>query len=212
MSWSKNDEPRGYHHGNLREALMKAALEPDRRARRRPAPPSPRRRAAPGSSPAAPYRHFRDRDELLGRRRRVRLRAFRRRPEGRLERWPPEPGGGVRAHGPRLSRTSPVPIRRTMSPCSNPASPPMPTPRSPRLASAPSACCARPRRCWWRRCRRPAARRRLMVALHIWALAHGVASLFGRADGARRRVPMPPEELLEAGFLIYLKGLGDKPE
>ena len=26
MSWSK-DEPRGYHHGNLREALIRAALE-----------------------------------------------------------------------------------------------------------------------------------------------------------------------------------------
>ncbi|MDB5503260.1 MAG: transcriptional regulator, TetR family, partial [Tardiphaga sp.] len=48
----------------------------------------------------------------------------------------------------------------------------------------------------------------LMMALHIWSLAHGVASLFGRGDAARRKLPMSPEDLLEAGVLIYLRGLG----
>ena len=48
----------------------------------------------------------------------------------------------------------------------------------------------------------------LMMALHIWALSHGIASLFGRGDAARRKLPMAPEELLEAGVLIYLRGLG----
>lgn len=48
----------------------------------------------------------------------------------------------------------------------------------------------------------------LMVALHTWALAHGVASLFGRPDAGRRKLPMTPQDLLEAGFLVYLKGLG----
>jgi hypothetical protein len=47
-----------------------------------------------------------------------------------------------------------------------------------------------------------------MVALHIWAIAHGVASLFGRADGAQRALPMSPAELLEAHVLVYLRGLG----
>jgi len=46
------------------------------------------------------------------------------------------------------------------------------------------------------------------VALHVWSLAHGIASLFGRGDPGRRRLPMPPEELLEAGVLVYLRGLG----
>ncbi len=56
----------------------------------------------------------------------------------------------------------------------------------------------------------PAAQRPpvLMMALHIWALSHGIASLFGRGDAARRRLPMTPEELLEAGVLLYLRGLG----
>jgi hypothetical protein len=48
----------------------------------------------------------------------------------------------------------------------------------------------------------------LMVALHIWAMSHGVASLFGRGDAARRTLPMSPEELLEAQVLVYLRGLG----
>jgi hypothetical protein len=32
--------------------------------------------------------------------------------------------------------------------------------------------------------------------------------LFGRGDAASRRLPMSPEELLEAGVLLYLRGLG----
>ena len=59
----------------------------------------------------------------------------------------------------------------------------------------------------------PAAQRppALMVALHVWSLSHGIASLFARADQARRKLPMSPEELLEAGVLIYLQGLGVSP-
>ena len=48
----------------------------------------------------------------------------------------------------------------------------------------------------------------MMMALHIWSMSHGVASLFGRGDAARRKLPMSPEDLLEAQVLIYLRGLG----
>jgi hypothetical protein len=48
----------------------------------------------------------------------------------------------------------------------------------------------------------------LMVALHLWSLAHGIAALFGRGDAARRKLPMSAEDLLEAGLLVYLDGLG----
>ena len=47
-----------------------------------------------------------------------------------------------------------------------------------------------------------------MMALHVWSLSHGIASLFARGDAARRKLPMAPEELLEAAMLVYLKGLG----
>jgi len=52
------------------------------------------------------------------------------------------------------------------------------------------------------------------MALHIWSMSHGVASLFGRGDAARRKLPMSAEDLLEAEVLIYLRGLGfptDRP-
>jgi hypothetical protein len=47
-----------------------------------------------------------------------------------------------------------------------------------------------------------------MMGLHVWSLSHGIASLFGRGDAARRKLPMSPEDLLEAAVLIYLQGLG----
>ena len=49
----------------------------------------------------------------------------------------------------------------------------------------------------------------LMVALHVWTLCHGAASLFtGPPSPGRRPLPMMPEELLEAGLLVYLRSLG----
>lgn len=50
-----------------------------------------------------------------------------------------------------------------------------------------------------------------MFAAHIWALSHGVVELFARgAPGTRS--PFPPEDLLEAGIGIYLRGLGLIPQ
>src|SRR3984957_6457964 len=65
MSWRKEGRTeRGYHHGNLKEALLEAALRLI--AEKGPAgfTFADAARLA-GVSPAAPYRHFRDRDELL---------------------------------------------------------------------------------------------------------------------------------------------------
>src|ERR1700751_2730128 len=64
MSWSRDRGPRGSHHGNLKEALIQAAL--DLIARKGPAGFTFAEAARwAGVSPAAPYRHFRDRDDLL---------------------------------------------------------------------------------------------------------------------------------------------------
>jgi hypothetical protein len=46
------------------------------------------------------------------------------------------------------------------------------------------------------------------MALHIWAMSHGIAALFGRGDAGRRSLPMSAEDLLEAAVLVYLRGLG----
>ena len=65
MSWRNTAAAqRGYHHGNLKEALIRAAL--DLIAEKGPAGFTFAEAARwAGVSPAAPYRHFRDRDELL---------------------------------------------------------------------------------------------------------------------------------------------------
>jgi len=46
-----------------------------------------------------------------------------------------------------------------------------------------------------------------MFSAHIWAMSHGVVELFARGrPGAN--TPFAPEDLLEAGIGIYLRGLG----
>jgi hypothetical protein len=48
----------------------------------------------------------------------------------------------------------------------------------------------------------------MMMALHLFSLAHGISALYSRGDESRRTIPMSPSELLEAGVLVYLDGLG----
>ncbi|MEY8839393.1 WHG domain-containing protein, partial [Cribrihabitans sp. XS_ASV171] len=45
-----------------------------------------------------------------------------------------------------------------------------------------------------------------MFSAHIWAMSHGVVELFARNNGGAS--PFPPEDLLETGIGIYLRGLG----
>src|SRR5262245_63273676 len=76
MSWSRHGDgrggQRGYQHGNLKDALLRAALELI--AQKGPAGFTFAEAARwAGVSPAAPYRHFRDRDELMAN---VALRGF----------------------------------------------------------------------------------------------------------------------------------------
>ena len=66
MNWHRDNDGgrRGYHHGNLREALIKAAL--DLISEKGPAGFTFAEAArAAGVSAAAPYRHYRDRDALI---------------------------------------------------------------------------------------------------------------------------------------------------
>src|SRR3954464_3493474 len=65
MSWRKERRgERGYHHGNLKEALLQAALDLIAQKGAAGFTFADAARMA-GGRPAAPYRHFRDRDELL---------------------------------------------------------------------------------------------------------------------------------------------------
>ena len=208
MSWSKDERggPRGYHHGNLKEALLRAALELI--AQKGPAGFTFAEAARwAGVSPAAPYRHFRDRDELLAN---VALRGFERFAIVLDKAWDdgrPQPFAALDRLGKaylKFARAEPAYYSAMFE-----AGIPLATSAELRdagerafavLRSASEMLCAQmpPQS-------RPPV---LMVALHIWAMSHGIASLFGRGDAARRTLPMSPEELLEAAVLVYLRGLG----
>jgi len=208
MSWHGHGRGgrRGYHHGNLREALIQAAL--DLIAAKGPAGftfAEAARQA--GVSAAAPYRHFRDRDALMAD---VARRGFERFAEQLAAAWD-EGRPNLREAFERVgkaylafARSEPayysamfesglsIAAHRELQEAGDRAFSVLRSACEAIVATMPAA-------------KRPPA---MMVALHIWSLSHGIASLFARGDSARRPLPMPPEELLEAAVLIYLEGLG----
>ena len=46
-----------------------------------------------------------------------------------------------------------------------------------------------------------------MFSAHIWAMSHGVVELFARGKPGNKS-PFSPEDLLESGIGVYLRGLG----
>ncbi|HEY1361386.1 MAG TPA: TetR/AcrR family transcriptional regulator [Xanthobacteraceae bacterium] len=213
MSWSRHggrSGERGYHHGNLKEALVRAALELI--AQKGPAGFTFAEAARwAGVSPAAPYRHFRDRDELLAD---VARRGFDQFEAVLARAWDegrPDPFTAFDRLGKaylRFASSEPAYYSAMFEAGIPPDS-------SPELREAGEGAFAVLRAATERLVAMLPAPSRppvLMMALHIWAMAHGVASLFGRGDAARRAQPMLPEELLEAAVLIYLRGLGLPPE
>jgi AcrR family transcriptional regulator len=207
MRWSKDDkESRGYHHGNLKEALLRAALELI--AQKGPAGFTFAEAARwAGVSPAAPYRHFRDRDELLAN---IALRGFHQFETALSKAWD-DGRSDVFAALERLGKAYLDFARKEPAYYSAMFEAGVPLSTNPELRDAGDRAFAVLRAAAEKLCAQmpPSGRPpTLMVALHIWAVAHGIASLFGRGDAARRSLPMSPEELLEAQTLIYLKGLG----
>jgi AcrR family transcriptional regulator len=209
MSWRKDQGrgERGYHHGNLKEALLQAAL--DLISQKGPAgfTFADAARMA-GVSPAAPYRHFRDRDELLSS---IAQRGFEQFEAMLTQAWDDGRPDTVTAFE-RVGKAYLAFARNEPAFYSAMFESGIPVESNPNLAAASERAFAIIRAAAERLAAmappgvpRPPA---LMMALHIWSMAHGVASLFGRGDGARRKLPMSPDELLEAQVLIYLRGLG----
>jgi len=206
MSWGRRGQSRGYHHGNLKEALVRAALALI--AEKGPAGFTFADAARwAGVSPAAPYRHYRDRDALLAA---VAHRGFEEFATRLAKSWD-EGKPDVLSAFDRLGKAYLDFAKREPAYYSAMFEAGVPLDADPQLRDAGDRAFAVLRGAAERlvalmpsRGRPPA----LMVALHIWSMTHGIASLFGRGDAARRTLPMSPEDLLEAAFLIYLRGLG----
>lgn len=206
MSWSKKSRSRkGYHHGNLREALVEAALQLI--AEKGPAGFSFAEAArAAGVSPAAPYRHFEDKDALLAD---VAVRGFEALHDRLQAVWEAGKADPVRAFDGLgrvyldFARDDPASYVAMFESQLAPAD-------YPELSRAGDAAFGVLRHAAEAAVATLPAEGRppaMMVALHMWSVAHGIAALFGRGDAGRRSLPMPPEALLEAATLVYFQGL-----
>ena len=207
MSWSGGGfERRGYHHGNLREALVEAALSLIAEKGASGFTIAEAARLA-GVSPGAPYRHFRDAEALLAE---VALRGFERFAVALASAWDGGRPNVLRAFE-TLGRAYLAFARDEPAYYAAMFEARIAFDGHPGLLAAGARAFAVLREGADRLAadlppgRRPPA---LMVALHVWALSHGIATLFVRADPSRRKLPMSPEDLLEAGVLVYLQGLG----
>lgn len=196
---------RGYHHGNLREALIEATLaliaekgpqgftlaEAAKRA---------------GVSAAAPYRHFSGREELIAA---VALQGYDLFADLLDYAWDGGRPSALRALEAvgraylAFARKHPGHYIAMFESGVAPGATPELAAAAERsravLLQAAEALSARlpPER------RPPPA----MFAAHVWALSHGIVELFARGKPGAR-APFTPEELLEAGVGIYLRGLG----
>ena len=212
MSWSRQggrSGPRGYHHGNLKEARSDAALELI--AQKGPAGFTFAEAARwAGVSPAAPYRHFRDRDELMAD---VASRGFDQFEAVLARAW----DGGRPDLFTAFDRVGKAYLqfaRNEHAYYSAMFEAGIPLDTRPQLNEAGERCFAVLRQATEQLIASMPARTRppsLMVALHIWAMLHGIASLFSRGDASSRTLPMSAEDLLEAGVLVYLRGLWASP-
>jgi AcrR family transcriptional regulator len=197
---------RGYHHGNLKEALIEAALSLISQKGPGGLTFADAARAA-GVSPAAPYRHFRDREALLAD---VAQRGFVLLAEALTRAWGDGQPDALRAfdrvgkaylgfarqepayYAAMFESGADIGADPNLRAAADDAFSAVRTAVEAVITTLPAAS-------------RPPA---MMMTLHIWSQAHGIASLFGRGDQARRPIPMSPEDLLEAATLIYLRGLG----
>jgi len=207
MSWTKDrpDGRRGYHHGNLREALVRAAL--NLISDKGPAGVTFAEAArAAGVSAAAPYRHFRDRDALMAEVAAQGFMAFERALAAAWDDGRPTPRAAFDRLGRAylgFARSEPAFFSAMFESGLSFADHPELRGASDKAFAVLRVACEAVSATYPAERRPPAT----MMALHIWSLSHGIASLFGRGDSARRPIPMSAEELLEAAVLIYLDGL-----
>ncbi len=196
---------RNYHHGNLRHALVEATaaliqeLGPQAFTMAEAA-----RRA--GVSPAAPYRHFKGREDLIEEVARLGFLEFADRLETAFDDGRPRILTAFLRIGQAyldFARDRPgyymAMFESGISIAGNPDLSKASQKAQGVLLHAAEALASRlpPDR-------RPPAR---MVANHIWAMSHGVVELFSRGKPGRR-TPVEPAEMLESGAIIYLRGLG----
>ena len=199
---------RGYHHGNLKQALVDAALGLIEEKGPTGFTLSEAAKKA-GVTPAAVYRHFQGREDLLIEVARQGYEIFADLMEYAYESGQPSASASFSATGRAylaFARKHPghymAMFESGLSLHSNA--------ELARVATRASGILERAAQDLLQRLpadRRPPA---AMFSAHIWAMSHGVVELYARGNpGARTQ--FSPEDLLESGIGIYLRGLGLLP-
>jgi len=196
---------RGYHHGNLRQALVEAALGLIETKGPQGFTLAEAAKQA-GVTPAAVYRHFAGREELIAEAARQGYAIFADLMEFAFNDGQPTALKAFEATGRAyLAFARKYPghyVAMFESGISLNANPDLAM-----AASRGQAVLARSAEALSQHIppekRPPAA----MFSAHIWALSHGVVELFARGSPGAK-APFPPEDLLESGIGIYLRGLG----
>ena len=196
---------RSYHHGNLKQALVDATLELiEEKGPLAFTVAEAAKRA--GVSTAAPYRHFRSRDELLAEAARQGFEIFADLMEYAYDSGQPSPLAAFEATGRAylaFARKFPghyVAMFESGIPIASDPGLALAAGRSQAVLQNASAALINKAR----RGRKPPPS---MVSDHIWAISHGVVELFVRSETGGRS-QYSPEDLLETGLGIYLRGLG----
>lgn len=195
---------RGYHHGNLKQALVEAALHLIEAKGPTGFTLSEAAKTA-GVTPAAVYRHFQGRDDLIAEAARQGFVMFADLMQHAYERYQSSALSAFEATGRAylaFARKYPgyyiamfesgISLNRTpeLSDASSRARGVLEMAASNLSQHIPPE-------------KRPPAS---MFTAHIWAMSHGVVELYARNSGTAS--PFPPEDLLETGIGIYLRGLG----
>ena len=202
--------PHSYHHGNLKEVLLEAARKLIEQYGPAGFSLTEAARLA-GVSPAAPYRHFRDRDALLAEVARNGFERFAARLDAAWNNGVPTPLSAFENLGRAylaFAREEPASYTVMFETGILPGTDGQTIPAAERafdvLQKAATALCRQ-----LPESERPPIK---LMSLHLWAISHGVASLFVQGALQARKLPMSPEEILESSMLIYLKGLGILPD
>jgi AcrR family transcriptional regulator len=196
---------RGYHHGNLKAALMEAALELIEEKGPTGFTLSEAAKRA-GVTPAAVYRHFEGREDLIAEAARQGYQIFADLMEHAYESGQPSALAAFEATGRAylaFARKFPghyiamfesgISINRTADLAAAAA----------RANGVLERAAADLSQHIPEEKRPPAA----MFSAHVWALSHGVVELYAR-NAPGRASPFTPEDLLESGIGVYLRGLG----
>ena len=199
---------RGYHHGNLRQALVDAALRLIEAKGPQGFTLTEAAKAA-GVTPAAVYRHFEGREDLIAEAARQGYDIFAEVMEHAYDTGGPSALSRFEATGRAYLAFAAKHPGHYQAMFESGIS----MQRTPDLAHAAERARGVLERAAAELSRHIPEDRRpppAMFSAHVWALSHGVVELYLRgAPGTR--APFPPEELLETGIGIYLRGLGLLP-